>query len=243
MTEAKFYRDFPMILELFSQLKQGVRISILDENQNIICLADYLAEIQDYIINNHLYEKAKELILYKDLLQKVYDYCQTDKAVPEAKQMAKECDFIGCCAVLEVLEQWLNDKGQNDNTERAKTYSKDIKLPKELDNDKGKTQQNNDNKQPQQETEREKEYFAKAIQAGLMKKDGENYKWLHNNGLQSSLGYFLKMVFNPKGTAQIHYKRMENLFKVSRLDSAIDRALSVKKPQKWRKEIDVLFDD
>lgn len=34
----------------------------------------------------------------------------------------------------------------------------------------GKTQQNNDNKQPQQETEREKEYFAKAIQAGLMKK-------------------------------------------------------------------------
>ena len=107
----------------------------------------------------------------------------------------------------------------------------------------GKTQQNNDNKQPQQETEREKEYFAKAIQAGLMKKDGENYKWLHNNGLQSSLGYFLKMVFNPKGTAQIHYKRMENLFKVSRLDSAIDRALSVKKPQKWRKEIDVLFDD
>ena len=80
-------------------------------------------------------------------------------------------------------------------------------------------------------------------QAGLMKKDGENYKWLHNNGLQSSLGYFLKMVFNPKGTAQIHYKRMENLFKVSRLDSAIDRALSVEKPQKWRKEIDVLFDD
>lgn len=107
----------------------------------------------------------------------------------------------------------------------------------------GKTQQNNDNKQPQQETEREKEYFAKAIKAGLMKKDGENYKWLHNNGLQSSLGYFLKMVFNPKGTAQIHYKRMENLFKVSRLDSAIDRALSVNKPQKWRKEIDVLFDD
>lgn len=107
----------------------------------------------------------------------------------------------------------------------------------------GKTQQNNDNKQPQQETEREREYFAKAIQAGLMKKDGENYKWLHNNGLKSSLGYFLKMVFNPKGTAQIHYKRMENLFKVSRLDSAIDRALSVNKPQKWRKEIDDLFDD
>lgn len=63
----------------------------------------------------------------------------------------------------------------------------------------GKTQQNNDNKQPQQETEREKEYFAKAIQAGLMKKDGENYKWLHNNGLQSSLGYFLKWCLTPKG--------------------------------------------
>lgn len=96
---------------------------------------------------------------------------------------------------------------------------------------------------PQQETEREKKYFAKAIQAGLMGKDGNSYIWLHNNGLKASLGYFINRVFNPNGTDQIPYQRMENLFNVSRLDTAIDQALTAKKPQKWRKEIDTLFDD
>lgn len=96
---------------------------------------------------------------------------------------------------------------------------------------------------PQQETELEKKYFAKAIQAGLMGKDCNSYIWLHNSGLKASLGYFINRVFNPKGTAKIPYKRMENLFNVSRLDTAIDQALTAKKPQKWRKEIDTLFDD
>ena len=94
---------------------------------------------------------------------------------------------------------------------------------------------------PQQETEREKKYFAKAIEVGLMEKTDNGYRWLHNNGLKASLGYFLNRVFNPKGTAQIPYQRMENLFNVSRLDSIIDKALTTKKPQKWRKEIDTLF--
>ena len=96
---------------------------------------------------------------------------------------------------------------------------------------------------PQQITKREKKYFAKAIEAGLMEKDGGNYRWLHNNGMKASLGYFLNKVFNPKGTAQIPYQCMENLFNVTRLDTAIDQALTAKKPQKWRKEIDTLFDD
>ena len=96
---------------------------------------------------------------------------------------------------------------------------------------------------PQQETEREKKFFAKAIEAGLIEKDGENYRWLHNNGLKASLGYFLNKVFNPKGTAQIPYKRMGNLFNETRLDTATDQALTAKKPQKWREEIDAIFDD
>lgn len=96
---------------------------------------------------------------------------------------------------------------------------------------------------PQQITKREKEYFAKAMAAGLMEKTDSGYRWLHNNGMKASLGYFLNKVFNPKGTAQIPYQRMENLFNVTRLDTAIDQALTAKKPQKWRKEIDTLFDD
>lgn len=92
-------------------------------------------------------------------------------------------------------------------------------------------------------TEQEKKYFAKAIEANLMEKTDRGCRWLHNNGLKASLGYFLNRVFNPKGTAQIPYQRMESLFNVSRLDTAIAQALTVKTPQKWRKEIDVLFDD
>ena len=76
-----------------------------------------------------------------------------------------------------------------------------------------------------------------------MKENGDGYEWVHNNGMKASLGYFLNKVFNPKGTAQIPYQRMESLFNVSRLDTAIAQALTVKTPQKWRKEIDVLFDD
>lgn len=95
----------------------------------------------------------------------------------------------------------------------------------------------------QYETEREKKYFAKAIEAGLIKKTDRGYRWLHNNGLQASLGYFLYKVFDPKGTAQIPYKRMEGLFNISRLDSIIYRTLNAKKPQKWRKEINILFDN
>ena len=92
-------------------------------------------------------------------------------------------------------------------------------------------------------TENVKKYFTKAIEAGLMQEEVNGYKWLHNKGMKASLGYFLHKVFNPNGTTQIPYKRVESLFNVFRLDVAIDQALTVKKPQKWRNEIDTLFDD
>ena len=94
-----------------------------------------------------------------------------------------------------------------------------------------------------QETERERKYFDKAINVGLMEKTDSGYRWLHGNGMLASLGYFLDRVFNPKGTAQIPCKRLEALFGVTRLDTAISQALNAIKPQKWRTEIDVLFDD
>ena len=49
--------------------------------------------------------------------------------------------------------------------------------------DKGKT------------TDNENKYFAKAIEEGLMVKTDSGYRWLHNNGMKASLGYFLKCVF------------------------------------------------
>lgn len=98
-------------------------------------------------------------------------------------------------------------------------------------------------KKPQLIIKREKKYFAKAIEAGLMQKDSGGYRWLHNNGMKASLGYFIKRIFNPNGTTPIPYNRMESLFNRPRLDTTVDQVLGAKKPQKWRKEIDVLFDD
>lgn len=129
----------------------------------------------------------------------------------------------------------LTDKSEETGEEESDKPTADIAEPQQ--------KQKQGFSKPQQETEREKKYFTKAIEAGLMEKDGEKYRWLHNNGLKASLGYFLNRVFNPKGTAQIPYKRMENLFNETRLDTAIDQALTAKKPQKWRMEIDILFDD
>ena len=40
----------------------------------------------------------------------------------------------------------------------------------------------------QSETEREKIYFAKAVEADLMEKTDRGYRWLHNNGLKARLG-------------------------------------------------------
>lgn len=93
---------------------------------------------------------------------------------------------------------------------------------------------------PQHRTEREIKYFTKAIEAGLMMEDNDRYKWLHS---KASLGYFIYKVFDPKGTAQIPYTRMENLFDTPRLDNTIAQVLAAKKPQKWRNALDVLFDD
>lgn len=89
----------------------------------------------------------------------------------------------------------------------------------------------------------EKKYFNKAIEVGFMKQKENGYEWLYNKGQKVSLAYFLQKVFDPKGTAQIPFKHLEALFGVTRLDSALDGALSAKKPQKWRGNIDMLFDD
>ena len=145
---------------------------------------------------------------------------------------------------LEPYEYPTYEEVQEKKEERQKVYDK---LCKEL----GVSIAKIDDKQeilpkklkPQQETEREKKYFAKAIEAGLMEKDCDSYRWLHNNGLKASLGYFLNRVFNPKGTAQIPCKRLGVLFGVTRLDTVIYQALNPNKPQKWRTEIDNLFDD
>lgn len=98
-----------------------------------------------------------------------------------------------------------------------------------------------DKKNLQELTEREKEYYNKAITKGMAKKTQTGYKWIYCKGNVTSLAFFLEKIFAPKGVGIVPNKRLENLWSVSRLDRAFDRNRTVKKPQEWRFAIEQLF--
>lgn len=88
-------------------------------------------------------------------------------------------------------------------------------------------------------TEKQSFYINEAINRGLIEKT-DSYKW---NGKKASLAYFLEKVFAPQKTEQMPYKRLEIMFNVSRLDSALTQVYNAKKPQKWRIDIDKIFSE
>lgn len=90
-------------------------------------------------------------------------------------------------------------------------------------------------------TKAEVEYYGKAVKSGMAEKTEDGYKWKYNNGSKASLAYFLDKIFNPDGTGQIPFKKLDVLWDVSRLDSALDKAINAKNPQQWRTDIDKLF--
>lgn len=94
---------------------------------------------------------------------------------------------------------------------------------------------------PSRLTKDEALYYNKAIKKKMAQESENGYKWLYNNGSKASLAYFLNKIFNPDGTGQIPFKKLDALWGVSRLDSALDKAINVKNPQQWRIDIDKLF--
>lgn len=87
-------------------------------------------------------------------------------------------------------------------------------------------------------TEREIKYYGKAIEAGMAKKTEQGYRWLGSN---VSLGYFINKVHRPTATERLPYKRMEKLWGIKRLDSAVSQ--SADRKHKWEKDIDALFEE
>lgn len=109
-------------------------------------------------------------------------------------------------------------------------------------NEQGRQENRSTAKEPRQRTAREKKYFAKAIEAGLMQETETGYKWLYNGGSKASLAYFLQKVFNPDGTQTTPFKKLETLFNVSRLAAATYKLLCCKNMQKRKGGIDKLFE-
>ena len=98
-----------------------------------------------------------------------------------------------------------------------------------------------DDNLPSKITQKEVECYEKAINSGMAEKTEDGYKWLYNNGSKASLAYFLYKLFNPNGTGQIPYQRLNKLWNVTRLDSALSQTLNAKHPQRWRIQIESLF--
>ena len=147
----------------------------------------------------------EELIYYHQTGKNPYTKW-ADGTIHRDSMMSRAHELLNnlVCKLLKVVSYYVvpqQDQQKND-IEKVQNYSQESK----------QEQQQRDNKP----TKREQKYFTKAIEAGLMEQIGdENYRWLHNNGMKASLGYFLKRVFDPKGTTPIPYQRMENLFEVS----------------------------
>lgn len=97
--------------------------------------------------------------------------------------------------------------------------------------------------EPQQETEQEKPYFDRAIKAGYMTETANGYEWTWGGtrGKKARLAYFITKIYDPMQS--IPYKRLESLFGVSRLDSAVTQLMYAKRPPQWRKGIDLLFQE
>lgn len=221
MEKFKFRQNFKGIIGLFQELQIGHVISIKDEKGNIIKFADFLAECCAYIINENLFDKAKELLKYQQLMYDVYAYCQSDKASTQAKEMDKECDFIGCFYILDDLKDWL----RTESVDKQKDVSSK-EFPEELN------------------TDRAREYFKRAVEAGFMEKTDTGYNWLFGGSKgQARLGYFLSKVY--KSPRPINY--LERCFNVKKLSSSISMACYEAKRNDvklWRKEIDnnIFFD-
>lgn len=333
--------SYHSILDLIGCLDRGNRISVTDKDGKPICFADYLGEACNYIIDNCLYDEAKELIKYEDLFYNTHVYCSTDEASEEAKQMNAECDFAGCVAVIDNLKFWLNRKQKNPIEKQNKVYLSDnintgnkdltgdeinrlaasverlemlwdgalydmgdgyfcnnpnihdrkeacVSLKKLYDEyypymtaenlsmdyldyshslmsyglsklkglweTQAKYYYDELQKQESQglkievtgiEEEyfkKEEVYFKKAVEAGYMQETKTGYRWTFGgNRGKARLSYFISKIYGKY--EQIPYSRLERLFGVSRLDSGVYQVMDAKRPQKWRPEIDKLFED
>ena len=90
-------------------------------------------------------------------------------------------------------------------------------------------------------TEEEKKIFDKAVNRGWAERYRDGYKWKF--GSKASLSYFIKQIYNPDGFGQIPYKKMEQVWYETRLDSSLDKVKIAKKDPKWKGKIDSIFSE
>lgn len=187
--------------------------------ERIINIAEIIPEIRAYCeisLDEDVISKLdndNELIFYEIPLH--YNICSK-------VAHSIECIVRNIHSLFNDIES-VEDDTQKSNNDKA---TGDFKLPSGLD------------------TERARKYFAKAIEAQYIKVTDNGLQWMFGGerGNKVRLGYFIQKVFCPNNTETIPEKAINTLFGVDRIGSAISQIANAKKPQKWRAEIDNLFE-
>lgn len=100
------------------------------------------------------------------------------------------------------------------------------------------------------DTSRAQRYFKKAIEAKYLKYNSSQYKWIgtNNKGSISELAYFCGKIYNYKNTVSGNMgesfpeEELNKLFNVKRLYSSLAQVYNAQKPQRWRSQIDAIFE-
>lgn len=193
------------------------RVKIVLSEMDLFYNMTYIENIDVEVENEYIKRGEKRPLI------KVADSKFGDSTMPDYKKMREHvfpCREWQYAKAIFLLKGKLNDVIAYPVTERPI-------LPKDL------------------VTDRAIEYFTTAIKKGYMKKTETGYKWLYGGarGCKVCLAYFTEKVFCPNNNESYPETELDKLFGVTRLQSALTQMYDAKKPQKWRNDIDSLFED
>lgn len=174
--------------------------------------------------------------LSEQLGKKEVNLCMMQFFDDDRQRLKPFTDYLYQTTIGEVIQQWIRKEyyptsddakalhEQQPESNKDKTWVCD--LPSELD------------------TDRARKCFAKAIEAKYIEVTDSGLKWkFGGNRGKVRLGYFIQKVFCPNNTENIPETAINKLFGVNRIGSAIGQILYAKKVQKWKNEIDKLFEE
>ena len=201
------------------------------DDEFFLGIGDLSEAIADFLQEYEVYSKKYS----KRIVAGIIESCLDSKLFTEYGELYESPDISELISAnafekarlldeyLEIRDAFLDWERKNfkaqSSTSGKEEQAEEVSLPKELD------------------IKQVRKYFAKAIDAGYMRKEGSSYKWLFgNNKGQARLGYFCNKAFTPPRPIN----KLEEIFGVKKLSASITNADDEAKRadvKKWRNEM------